>query len=309
MLHVLYCCRGETPKGEFPVLTVNVLEKIAESLHDLPAMPRIVQDVLTAAEDPAADMAHITALIERDPALTVRILRISNSPYYGMKQQVGTLRLALVILGVREVRNIVIGVAALDAVCGADTPPQRVEALWRHSVAVGAFAKKLGAALGYRHQGEDFIAGLLHDIGKVVMWRQYGRAYANLPETRELGPQTLSEREQAEFGFDHADVAAALVTKWNLPLTLADAVGCHHARPDRPFTTAKDPALAALVWVANRCVNEAGSIGASAAAQDLLAWAVLDRAPRPLCQGERRDTLAGIAEDMKLSSPLELQYQ
>lgn len=291
------------------MLTVNILEKITDGLHDLPAMPRVVQEVLAAAEDPAADMAHITALIERDPALTARILRISNSPYYGMKQQVGTLRLALVILGVREVRNIVIGVAALDAACGEGTPPQRVEALWAHSVAVGAFAKKLGAILGHRHQGEDFIAGLLHDIGKVIMWRQYGRAYANLPGTRERGPQTRSEREEAEFGFDHADVAAALVTRWNLPLTLADAVYCHHARQDRPFTAAKDPALAALVSVANRCVNDAGCTGADAAARDSLAWAVLDQAPRPLGLAERQGTLAGIAGEMKLFAPLELQYQ
>jgi HD-like signal output (HDOD) protein len=288
------------------VLAAKALEKVTEHLHDLPVMPCVVQEVMVAANDPSADMTHIATLIERDPALTARILRISNSPYYGMRQQVGTLRLALVILGIREIRNIVIGIAALDAACGGETQGPQVEAVWRHSVAVGAFSKKLGACLGYRHQGEDFIAGLLHDIGKVIMLRHFGPAYSAVQEHSGGNACVLSEREETEFGFDHADAAAALASKWNLPVTLADAICCHHGRPDRPFSDARDPSLAALVWVADRCVGRgAEPLDAAAAAANISAWTILDQAPQPLAREERRDRLAAIAEDLNLLSPLD----
>jgi len=90
------------------------IEKIVAQVGDLPAVPKVVGDVLSMTEDPSVPMARVGEVIQRDPALTAKILRIGNSPYYGMRQYVATLKLALVILGAREVRNIVVGIAVLD---------------------------------------------------------------------------------------------------------------------------------------------------------------------------------------------------
>ena len=269
-------------------------------------MPRVVREVLEKADDPSADVASVAALIERDPALAARILRISNSAYYGMRNQVGTLRLALVVLGLREVRNLIVGVAAFHAACGAHNAGPQVEALWRHSSLVGAFAKRLGERLGLFYQGEALAAGLLHDIGKAIMLRHFGEAYARMLEENGEGSETLSYVEEEAFGFDHAAAAAALALKWHLPATLVDAVYCHHNRPDRPFSAAKDPLLPALAWAADHGVDAAVNGMCMDAAAEGPAWDILDGAPKPAPPGERETTLAAIAAELGLATSMEV---
>jgi HD-like signal output (HDOD) protein len=135
-------------------------------------MPGVVAEVLRVTGDPDVAVGEVSSVIERDSALTAKLLKVSNSPYYGMNQVVGTLKLALVILGVREVRNIVLGISVVDSLKDSSTE-RLLDQLdfWDHSVKVAGFAKKLGTHLRLNLQGEDFIASRLHDIGKMVLWR------------------------------------------------------------------------------------------------------------------------------------------
>ena len=92
----------------------KAVDRIIARVGDLPAMPAVVSEVLRVTDDPATAMSEVSSIVQADPALTAKILRVSNSSYYGMKQYVGTLKLALVILGVREVRNIVLGITVFE---------------------------------------------------------------------------------------------------------------------------------------------------------------------------------------------------
>lgn len=234
----------------------SYVDKVMSKVGDLPAVPEIVAEVIALTEDPDMGLSAVAEAIERDPALTAKLLKVSNSPYYGMRQVVGSLKLAMVILGVREVRNIVLGISVLDVFKDerADSSLGRNH-FWDHCFATGALTKRLSSHFDLGHQGEDFSAGLLHDVGKLVLWRELRREYDAVSKEAELRPAPLQDVEREAFGFDHAEAGAALAFHWNLPETLVDAIGYHHQRLDT-LSQAADPKLAAVVYLANTALHD-----------------------------------------------------
>jgi HD-like signal output (HDOD) protein len=285
---------------------IRRLDQVIERVGDLPAIPEIVAEVLRVTDDPMADMADVTEIVERDPAMTAKILRISNSPYYGMKQYVGTLKLALVILGVREVRNIVLGVSVFDSLKDGKHDRLIPESFWTHSFLVGGLSKQLATTMRLGMHGEAFICGLLHDIGKLVLLRQMLTPYAKLLESTGGRADSLCDAEASQYGFTHADAAAALAERWNFPRTLADAIHLHHPRENVSLTSAKDPKLAAIVRLANIAAYEdfdSSEGGAPASCADSEIWSVLSTAPEPLDPGDRVRVLGELKEELKDSPP------
>lgn len=277
------------------------LDGIINKIGDLPAMPEIVGEVLRLTDDPRVGMVSLSEAIQFDPALTAKILKVSNSPYYGMKQYVGTLKLALVILGVREVRNIVLGVSVFDALHSAHSERVLTGAFWTHSLTVAALAKQLGKHLNLGLQGEDFISGLLHDIGKMVMCRRLGDDYEEVYVRGGGCSEQLCAVEREAFGFSHAEAGAALAVHWNLPETLSDAILLHHEQPDCRLQTAKDPRLGALIRVANRAAHEeffgSGAQGRRAC-EDEDAWYHLDLRRELQSPDQRAELLARFTEGL-----------
>ena len=279
------------------------LEKVISKVGDLPAIPEIVDEVMRITDDPNVSLSEVSAVIERDPALAAKLLRVSNSPYYGMKQVVGTLKLALVILGVREVRNIVFGISVLDSLKDRFTNVFIEKGgFLRHSVQVGGIAKKLGTHFSLSLQGEDFISGLLHDIGKLVLWKCLPDEYKPIYETSGGASETLCGAEVEVFGFDHADVAATLATNWNLPESLVDALWYHHRKRTGDLEEAKDPKLAALVRIANLATHEDLSVedpSVLRSCSDEDGWELLLDSDETLPYELRRDLLAGFQGELE----------
>ncbi|GMW00663.1 MAG: hypothetical protein AMXMBFR84_18000 [Candidatus Hydrogenedentota bacterium] len=284
----------------------KVVEKVVERTGDLPAMPELVAEVLRLTDDPLTDMSEVSEVLERDPALTAKILRISNSPYYGMKQYVGTLKLALVILGVREVRNIVLGVSVFDALKDDRVGGFGVKEYLNHSFLVGGLSKALAIRLRSGVQGEAFVAGLLHDMGKLIMIKQLRDDYVKILKATGGSGAILCVSEIAKFGFSHSHAAAALAIRWNFPETLADSLLYHHPAEGMSLSQAKDPQLAAVVRIANLCAHDefSGEDGAPfLAGEDTEAWEILDATPDPLPPATRYTALAGLRQELKDSSP------
>lgn len=280
----------------------KALDRLMSTMGDLPALPAVVSEVMTMTDDPSIGMDRISAQIERDPALTAKILRISNSPYYGMRQYIGTLKLALVVLGVREVRNIVLGVSVFYALQDDTHNSPLRHAFWGHATNVAALSKRLARQFVHGLDGEDFISGLLHDVGKMALWRKHGEDYAAILTGPDGNGPRLCETETRSFGYDHAEMAAALAVNWNLPKTLVDALYCHHAGEGRVIAEARDPRLAALVRIANAAVYE----DFFAQEQDLPfpscedeeAWGVLAAHGAPAEPSERRRLLKTLLTEM-----------
>jgi putative nucleotidyltransferase with HDIG domain len=279
------------------------LERVIGQVGDLPAMPETVAEVLQLTDDPGAVMSDVSEAIAKDPAFSAKILRVSNSPYYGMKQHVSTLKLALVILGVREIRNIALGVSVFESLQNDKTDALLASDFWGHSFMVAALCKKLGARLELGLQGEDFIAGLLHDIGKMVLSRQLGDAYWNIYEkVQQADNILLYDVEEKALGFSHADAAAALAERWNLPKGLEDAIWWHH-REGSELEKASDPQLAALVRISNLASHDDFEQDGPHASVEDAAWGLLDTVANPVGEDQRKLVLESYVKELKELPP------
>ncbi|HOT49847.1 MAG TPA: HDOD domain-containing protein [Candidatus Hydrogenedentes bacterium] len=278
------------------------LEAIIESVGELPALPGIVADVLAITEDPAVAVSRISECVQRDPGLAAKILKVANSPHYGMKQYVSTLKLAIVILGIREVRNIVLGISLFETLQDGRVERTLAREIWAHSLQVAAWCRMIGASLNLGLQGEDFIGGLLHDIGKIVLLRQIGGDYFDLIKRSGGHGEVFCQMETNIFGFDHAGAAEALATHWNLPQSLSDALWMHHAAPERRLDEAAHPSLAALVRVANVAACEDFSETVLEPPPSCMleeAWSALDSPKAPKDPVGRYVLLSGFAAEIQ----------
>lgn len=204
-------------------------EYIHESVRSLPPLPAAVQRLLALARDAETDFAEISRVIESDQTLTARTLRAANSAFYGVPRRVETVRQATVLLGSDTIVNLALSVSVLglqDDI--ARQWPLDPEAFWRHSLAVATTARQLAKVLNYEDADGAFVAGLLHDIGKLVMLNHFGEVYGQVLLAAQDGTKPLHELEQEILEIDHAAVGQALCLHWNLPAILTRAVAEHH---------------------------------------------------------------------------------
>jgi len=197
----------------------------------LPVVPQVTIRLLNAVDSPDASAQELAGIIEADPALTLRLLKVANSSFYGQRAQVGSVRSAVVVLGSKTIRSLALAVWTQTLRAQARSPEEAalVEPVLGHGLAVGVLSGQLAERVN-RSLGEDaFMAGLLHDIGRVALLFHLGGAY----QATILGPAEregflLHEREQEVLGFDHRELGSALMTSWSLPPFLADVAERHH---------------------------------------------------------------------------------
>lgn len=211
---------------------------------DLPTLPTIAIEVSRLASNPLTGMSDIVRIIRNDPSLTAKILRVANSAFYGMPRRIESLNMALVVLGMRELNNLVTCITVLKTFPGAvgATEFDR-HSFWEHSAGCGELARVIAARLRLRFHGVEFTAGLLHDIGKIVL-DQYVHAefVAALVLSRREGLSPV-EAEQRTIGADHAEIGAWLAERWLLPLSIVESIRYHH----RPEQAAHHASLSAVV--------------------------------------------------------------
>lgn len=267
---------------------------------DLPALPAVVAEVLRITEDPSTSTADVSEIIQADPAMTAKVLRVSNSSYYGMKQYVGTLKLALVILGVREIRNIVLGISVFETLNDQSGEMKVAQDIWNRSLKTAGIAKKMSSEMGLGLQGEEFIAGLLADIGIMGLLRKDTTGnYRSIFESIGHDPRLLRNAELAEFGFTSAMVSQAMAMQWNLPQTLSDALGLQYPAEGRRLRDAKDPKLAAVIRIAKAidCHAE-GEERVADALKEIEAWEVLATARKPVAEADREAILLEFIDEL-----------
>ncbi len=211
---------------------VTVPDYIHESVRALPVLPTAVTRLLSLARDINADFREIARIIETDQTLTARTLRAANSPLNGIARPVKTVRQATVLLGADTIVNLALGVSVISLQSGLyKNLPIDPNAFGRHSVAVGLTARTLAQHFKLPNPSEAFVAGLLHDIGKLVLLMHYGEAYARLMRQAWQQSEPLHKLELDAYDLDHAFVGHVLCMHWNLPPAMAKAVAEHHSEP------------------------------------------------------------------------------
>lgn len=230
-------------------------ERIVRYVERVPTLPQCVFALQREAANPKATAASIGRIIARDQALTSRVLRVVNSAHYGLGRRVKNVAEAVALLGFKKVRALVYTLSLGDIFAARPLPGGLNRAdLWRHAVATAAAAREL-ASLAHGIEPETaFTAGILHDIGKVVL-EQYAHAeFAPVVQRAQRKPAPLIEVEIEVLGVSHAHVGRLLLTRWHFPDDLVAAVARHHS----PSSLSQHYPLTWCVHVANWAATEAG---------------------------------------------------
>lgn len=231
------------------------LNQLIRQTTELPSMPEVAFEVMRVADMADSSAITVAATLSRDPSLSVRILRLANSAFYGMTREVTSISDAVVVLGMRTVKSLSLVAASFPwlhkALDGKGISPVL---LWNHSLTTAYLVRAMATRKRMPDAELPFCIGLLHDIGTVVfaVWKE--NAFDSLVRRAEAEERPLDEIERAVYGFDHAEVGAELCDVWNLPKVYGSAIRYHH-QPNLPETS--DP-IADLIHVADFMVRERG---------------------------------------------------
>lgn len=216
-------------------MTVRNLASINAQIEAFPALPATVGKVMTVTSDPDSNASDLIRAILPDQSMCSAILKVANSAFFGVPREVGTIERAVVVLGYEEIRNIVIGKAVFSSFPKMDNRCRMtVRLFFEHAFTCGLAAKIIGEHFRLS-PSELFIAGLIHDIGKLAMFITFPLEYPILGELSRLdnyGNSAAEERRSYTVGHDR--VGLLLAEKWLLPQQLAAAVGYHHCPREAP---------------------------------------------------------------------------
>jgi putative nucleotidyltransferase with HDIG domain len=222
------------------------IEVIAAKVGDLPAMPQVAARAMDLIGSSRSTARELEEIISKDQATTIKVLRIANSAFYGVRGEISTLSRAIVVLGLNTLRSVIMtGVS--EALHSRKQSSLKDRILWEHSVAAAIAAKTIAIECGYGAPEEAYVGGLLHDIGKVVMDANMTSDYEKVVEAVYNEGVSFVDAENEVFGFDHTDVGALVAERWHLAPPLREAVQFHH----QPMGAEIDPTLCATVSLAN----------------------------------------------------------
>lgn len=207
--------------------------QLRANLAALPTLPPLVTDLIASFQRDDLDIPTLARRISADQGLVARTLRVANSPFYGLARQVCSLDEAIMIVGFRAVRSLVLGAAVVgafprQACCGFDGG-----AFWQHSIAVAVGARVLATRLG-RNVDTVFTGGLLHDIGKYVLALCFPEHYQDAIEWQRQHGVPMLDAELAVLGIGHPEAGAELARLWGLPEALVTDIAFHHAPREVP---------------------------------------------------------------------------
>lgn len=207
-----------------------VLDEVVRRVHNLPSLPLVVLELLASIDQEDVNIDALALTMAQDQALTVKTLRLANSSFYGMAHQVATLPEAIAILGFRTVRRLATTTALMGILTDGTQGDFNIVPFWHHAIASAVCARVLAPHLKINPE-HAYTAGLLHDIGRLVLVTQFPSHYATTMAHHTQHGCPLLDSEQAVLGVDHAVVGQALMRHWKFPETMQLAVASHHTPP------------------------------------------------------------------------------
>lgn len=277
------------------------VQEIAGRIQSLPTLPQLAIDVATLARKDDVTVSMVAGKIDRDPAVSSKLLRIANSSYYGLPRSVKTTESAILVLGLKQLANVVLGITVVKAF---PSPPGMPafdrEKFWMHSAAVGLTSRILCDHLGMPVNGEEFSAGVLHDVGKIVFDQHFHAQFVRaLDLARQRGISEV-DAEREIFGVTHAELGGWMLDRWKLPHALAHAAAYHHD----PQSAPTDRPLVAVISLANEITRLAGLSLAQETSQPLVshpAWEILAKEGDGVLVHEPDAIVASVLEKLDLA--------
>lgn len=206
-------------------------EEIIQHIDKLPAFSSTVSKIMLLANNPKASPGDLIQAISLDPLMTTKVLGLINSAYFSMREKVVSLKRAVIMLGFNTIKNVAIGSAVVSSIKMRNNYKWFTgDQFWEHSLGVGIGAKIIAVKSGVSAQDQDeyFIAGLLHDIGKVVFIMHNPEEHAVISAVDFVPGTQKTLLEAIEFGIDHAELGGLVAKKWDLPPSLLEPIRLHH---------------------------------------------------------------------------------
>lgn len=200
------------------------LEKLIERSGKLGSLPAIVYKVFEVMDDPNSTAIHIGKVINDDPALTARLLKLVNSPFYGFTAKVDTVYRAVALIGHKELRSVVVAASAVKVFDGIPSELISMKDFWRRSLGTAVTARVLAAFKREKEIERFFIAGLLHDIGSLLLYLKMPQEMATALQMQQQSSIEISAAEKEVLGYDHTEVGGGLLKQWNLPPQICGSV-------------------------------------------------------------------------------------
>lgn len=259
---------------------LQMRKKIRSREIKLPESPSLVFELNDIIADPFSSADDIARVISKSPGLSALLLRIVNSALYGFPSRIDSLTRAVAIIGSKEISALAVGITTMEIFKDIPRAVFDMQAFTRHSLACGVLARILAAGGNIRNTEQMFVSGLLHDIGRLVIFKYFPQHAASMLSGKSDGDRSLYDREKTVMGFRHTDIAQDLFGKWKFPVTLIQNVVYHH----RP-SAAQDPVKAAIIHLSDIIAHGLGE-GKSGEwrvpALDVAAWDKLQLSPQAL---------------------------
>lgn len=221
-------------------------QRLAAAVDDMPAFPKSVQKILELTRDVDCTPKDLVQVIDKDPVLTVKVLKVVNSAYYSLPKQVTSINHTVVFMGFNTIKNLALSIAAIGMLPKSNAAGFDVQQYLLHSLATAGIARQLAGNMDNADPMDCFIAGLLHDFGKVVLAQFMPDEFRQALEASQRDGSSLHEALQHSIGADHALVGAMLVEKWRFPPLLVDTIRNQHG------AELKDTDMTTCVFAANQ---------------------------------------------------------
>ena len=247
---------GGLPSGWSSLTQQQQIERILRRVRELPAIPELVDKIVDLLNSANSSAAQIANLISYDPGLTSKILKLVNSSAYGFQRQISSIQHAIMILGFGNIRGLVLSASLLRLFEGEKSNRMNINFFWRHSLTTALYSRLLADHLGCDYAEDAFSAGMLHDIGKMVLGVYFPEVYTHIileAKKQHVLPygQAFSDVEEACLGLTHSELGYHVALKWKLPNTFCDVIRYHHHPEDAQYA----PRLVAIVALANALSN------------------------------------------------------
>ena len=228
--------------------------EILRLVEKMPAFPQAVTRVLDLTSRAECSPKELVKVIEHDPIMTVKILKLVNSAFYGLPRPINSINHGVVYIGINTIKNLSLSIAAIGMLPKKNDIDFDMDEFLLHSLGVAAVAKRLAGRLGVsdKQAADYFIAGLLHDFGKVVLAQFRGEEFKLALEIAAIGTTPLYEAERQVFGIDHAEIGGLLAQTWKLPENLVRCIRNHH---NLQIEDDEDSRLMECIYAADSIVN------------------------------------------------------
>jgi HD-like signal output (HDOD) protein len=224
----------------------DVLKKL-QNITTLPPIPRVLQEISQLFNSQNISAKKVTAIIEKDPSLTLKVLSVANSPLYGLRRNVTNISTAVIMLGMLEIKSIVTSIRMAATMKMKSDKYFNPDKFLNHSMIVGILTQRMSKDLGFNFEGDGFTAGMLHDMGILIIHEYLSNEFLQIVGYSVQNQTTFLEAEYKVLGLSHQEIGEFLTDKWQLPSVLSDSLQFHH----RPGRSKENNFLTAILHLAD----------------------------------------------------------